>query len=238
MACWNKWLPCSKHVCSSMCGNIKDFTLQACMPWNMTGAAPYAKYCTWIAGGRKWTDEINVWLNTTYSIHTLYLLTLFILTPIFRHLVGDEPLNDPRWKSELDAGGLNAMDLMNIFTYAHTWCFLSAMWGLTVTMYNPWTGYGMRCCLKPVSAARFFAFWMLVAIVFDVPMIYYHIMLMEWGKYFVVTAIITIYDIIILIPIVHWAAAAAVETGRKLKEEGKYPEGDKYPEGNKVAPEA
>ena len=116
-----------------------------------------ASRSAWIAGGRKWTDEINVWLNTTYSIHTLYLLTLFILTPIFRHLVGDEPLNDPRWKSELDAGGLNAMDLMNIFTYAHTWCFLSAMWGMTVTMYNPWTGYGMRCCLKPVSAARFFA---------------------------------------------------------------------------------
>jgi len=218
-----KWTPCSKQVCGLMWQDIRKYTLAACMPWNVTGFLPYSLYFAWLASGRKWSDDIITWLNTAYAVHTLYLLTLFIITPIMINERGD--IDDPRWNSAFPEN-FTAMDFMNALTYAHTWCFLSSMWGLTVTLYNPWTGYGKRCCCQPVAAARFFAFWMFVAIVFDAPNVYFQIALISapyYHYYYIAALIINCYDILILIPIVHWAYAAAQETKRKFDEKG-YPE--------------
>ena len=99
------------------------------------------------------------------------------------------------------------------------------------------TGYGMRCCCKPVAAARFFVLWMFLAIVFDAPNLYFQLaLIIDYEHYYYIpAAIINAYDIIILIPIVHWSLAAAIETNRKYKELG-YPTEDSSSAG-KVVPE-
>jgi len=188
-----------------MWGDIRTYTCKAAMPWNVTMVMPFLQWFKWIGTGMKWAPEINDQINVAYGVHCIYLFINFILTPIFRQLVGDAALTVAP-KTALNSGGISGWDLMNVLTYAHTWCFLSTMWGLSVTRYP---GY---CCLKTLSAARFFAVWMIVAILFDIVALYYHINLIELGTYYAATVIFTSLDIIILIPISTWSIAAAIET--------------------------
>merc|ERR1719446_422175 len=205
MGCWNSWTPCTKAICGKMCNDIGTYTWQACMPWNVTMVLPYMQWFKWLGTGMKWAPEINDQINVAYGVHCIYLLINFILTPIFRHLVGDAALTVAP-KTALNSGGISVFDLMNIFTYAHTWCILSTMWAFSVTRYP---GY---CCLKTLSAARFFAVWMLVAILFDIVTLYYHANLVELGAYYAATITFLCLDILILIPIFTWSVSAALET--------------------------
>jgi len=176
------------------------------MPWNLSMVLPYIQWFKYLASGRKWDPAINEQINIAYGVHCIFLFLNFILTPIFRHLIDGTPQLLTMWTTALDSAGFNVFDLMNIFTYAHTWCFLSTMWALTVTKYP---GY---CCCKPVGAARFFALWMFVAICFDAVGLYYHITLIQFGAFYIVTTILTICDILILIPITSWSIGAAIQT--------------------------
>jgi len=203
--CWNSWTPCTKAICGKMCNDISKFTWQAAMPWNFTMVVPFLQWFKFLASGMKWEPEINDQLNVAYGVHCIFLLINFIQTPIFRTRMGDAALTVAP-KTALNSGDISVFDLMTIFTYAHTWCFLSTMWGYSVTRYP---GF---CCLKTLSAARFFAVWMLVAILFDTVSLYYHIELAELGAYYYSVVTVTCLDMTILIPIFTWSVAAAIET--------------------------
>jgi len=224
MAClpfWNSWTPCTKAICGKMWKDIYKYTWMALMPWNLFQFLPWFTYVGYMMSGFVWLETYNQNINVAYGVHCVYLLIRFILEPIFRNML--EKDNPPElytmWRTALDeastsddaGGGVNVFDLFTYFVYAHTWCFLSTLWGLTVTRYPE--GY---CCCKPISAARFFAFWMFVAILFNCITLYYHIVLVTIGaSYYIASICLTVFDCIILIPIVHWSAHAAIITAKK-----------------------
>merc|ERR1711998_402319 len=81
--------PCDGPTLTKMRKDIFSATCKAAMPWNLLLCMPYAKYCKFLAGGCQYDESLNEDVNLVYAVHTLYLLTGFIATPIVRHFAGD-----------------------------------------------------------------------------------------------------------------------------------------------------